>query len=50
MHNSEALSEDEFFALMHNLIMRGPLTVLKERITLEKLAKAYTVTEDTDKE
>lgn len=50
MQNPEALSEDEFFALMHNLIMRGPLTVLKERITLEKLAKAYTVTEDTDKE
>ena len=50
LQNPEALSEDEFFALMHSLIMRGPLTVLNERIPLEKLAKAYTVTEDTDKE
>lgn len=50
MQNPEALSEDEFFALMHSLIMRGPLTVLNERIPLEILAEAYTVVEDTDKE
>ena len=50
LQNPEALSEDEFFALMHSLIMRGPLTVLNERIPLEILAEAYTVVEDTDKE